>query len=370
MVMVNRSLLVSAAFLATIGLSDGFAPLLDHRKIFRPVGAQHESSRRAQALWLKTNGENGAVETGEGENAYTVSTSSVDSLNNGYTMPAGTAGYNDMLAPRGKVFQRMFGQRPIAPSMKEKVEDDDDEDGWIEMSEKDLKKSLWTRLAKVPFKLVFPKPPVEPGTLILVRHGESLWNANKTFTGWADPDLSERGFREVEHAARLLLEGGYEIDVVFTSRLKRAIRSVWIILQEMNQVYLPVFKSWRLNERMYGALTGLCKSETAAQLGAGLVQEWRGSLNSRPPELRPSDRFWPGRERKYADLSADQIPLTESLRDCMDRCTPVWEEKIMYELRRGRNVMVVAHANTLRGLVKTIDGISDEDIQDVAIPTG
>lgn len=121
---------------------------------------------------------------------------------------------------------------------------------------------------------------------------------------------------------------------------------------------------------MYGALTGLCKKETAEQLGAELVQEWRGSLRSRPPPLQPVDQYWPGRERRYADLSADQIPLTESLSDCMDRCTPVWEQKIMYELRRGKNVLVVAHANTLRGLVKTIDDIDDQDIRDVAIPTG
>jgi len=121
---------------------------------------------------------------------------------------------------------------------------------------------------------------------------------------------------------------------------------------------------------MYGALTGLCKSETAEQLGAELVQEWRGSLHSRPPALQPGDQYWPGRERKHADLSADQIPLTESLSDCMERCKPVWEQKIMYELRSGKNVMVVAHANTLRGLVKTIDDIGDHDIRDVAIPTG
>ena len=351
--------LSAAFFVAAIARSiDAFAPSQGSKRLV--AGGSSDSGFLLPAV----NGEKKGTES-----AY--------SIQNGYSMPAGTSnGYNDMLDPRGKLFQRMFGKRPIAAPSKRKDEqdDDDDEDGWKEMSEKDLQKSLWTRLAKFPFKLVdralFPKPPVEPGTLILVRHGESVWNANKTFTGWADPDLSERGFREVEHAARLLLEGGYEIDVVFTSRLKRAIRSVWIIFQEMNQVYLPVFKSWRLNERMYGALTGLCKSETAAKLGAELVQEWRGSLKSRPPALRPSDKYWPGRERRYADLSSDQIPLTESLLDCMDRCRPVWEEKIMYELRRGRTVMVVAHANTLRGLVKTIDGISDDDIRDVAIPTG
>jgi 2,3-bisphosphoglycerate-dependent phosphoglycerate mutase len=138
-----------------------------------------------------------------------------------------------------------------------------------------------------------------------------------------------------------------------------------MILEEMNEVYLPVFKSWRLNERMYGALTGLSKNETADKLGSELVQEWRGSLRSRPPALRVGDKFWPGKDRKYADLSLDQIPLTESLMDCMERTKPVWEQKIMYEIGRGRNVMVVAHANTLRGLVKTIDNISDEDIQEV-----
>ena len=140
-----------------------------------------------------------------------------------------------------------------------------------------MQKSLLKRMLKFPLVLAgkaLPKKPVEPGTLILVRHGESTWNANKTFTGWADADLSEQGVREVEHAARLLLEGGYQIDIVFTSRLKRAIKSVWILLQEMNGVFIPVFKSWRLNERMYGALTGLSKKETADLLGQELVQSW------------------------------------------------------------------------------------------------
>ena len=290
-------------------------------------------------------------------------------INNGYT---GTGGYDPMLS--GKSFWRKFilGKRNdmnYASSDKEV-----NEDGWQEM--RDVQLPLWRKVLRLPFKLsfraIFPKTPVEKevGTLILVRHGESLWNANKTFTGWADPDLSERGYREVEHAARLILEGGYEIDVVFTSRLKRAIRSVWIILQEMNQVYLPVFKSWRLNERMYGALTGLCKSDTAQRLGAELVQEWRGSLMSRPPSLKTSDVHWPGRDRKYADLTYDEIPLTESLSDCMERCLPIWKQKIMFELRGGKNVLVVAHANTLRGLVKVIDDVSDDDIRNVAIPTG
>jgi len=191
----------------------------------------------------------------------------------------------------------------------------------------------------------------------------------QTFTGWADPDLSPQGYREVEYAARLLLEGGYDIDMIFTSRLTRAIRSTWVLLQELNQVYLPVFKSWRLNERHYGALQGLCKAETAEQLGTELVQEWRGSLRTRPPAVMPGDAYWPGQERRYADLPTEDIPLTESLLDCMERTVPIWETKISQQLQRGRNVLVVAHANTLRGLVKIIDGIGDDEIQEVAIPS-
>jgi 2,3-bisphosphoglycerate-dependent phosphoglycerate mutase len=182
---------------------------------------------------------------------------------------------------------------------------EEDEDGYQRMSELAEKGiPLWQNILMKPFQIGYRgvkrviHGKKEPGTLILVRHGESEWNANKTFTGWADPDLSEQGVRETEHAARLLLAGGYDIDVVFTSRLKRAIRSTWIILGEMNQLYIPVFKSWRLNERMYGALTGLCKRETAEQLGAELVQSWRGSLRSRPPPMSPQDYYWPGRDRR------------------------------------------------------------------------
>lgn len=278
-------------------------------------------------------------------------------ISNGYSMSM-SGNYENSLREKGKILRKLFGRRPL---------DIDDDDGYNSMRTESSK--MITLLRSVN-NFIFPKPRVEPGTLILVRHGESLWNANATFTGWADPGLSERGRREVEHAARLLLEGGYEIDIVFTSRLKRAVMSSWIMLQEMDQIYKPVFKTWRLNERMYGALTGLCKFETAERLGADLVQEWRGSLSTRPPPLTPNDEFWPGRDRRYADLSLQQIPMTESLLDCMERTAPVWEDKIKYELSHGRNVMVVGHANTLRGLVKTIDGISDEDIQEVSIPTG
>lgn len=256
------------------------------------------------------------------------------------------------------------------------IEDEDmDEDGYYMMlggKKRSLLMRAGRRALDKSYRLLFGeyRGKAEPGTLILVRHGESVWNANKTFTGWADPDLSSQGYREVEHAARLLLEGGYKVDVVFTSRLKRAIRSAWLLLKELNEVHLPVFKSWRLNERMYGALTGLSKTETAERLGAELVQEWRGSLRSRPPPLTPDNQYYPGRDRRNADLLPSQIPLTESLLDCMERTKPVWTNKISYELACGRNVLVVAHANTLRGLVKIIDGIGDDEIQDVAIPTG
>eukprot|EP00986_Skeletonema_menzelii_P014538 scaffold9751_cov153-Skeletonema_menzelii.AAC.9 len=252
-----------------------------------------------------------------------------------------------------------------------KFDDDEmDEDGYWNMLGK-KKRSILKSLLSIPYRALFGEyRTVEPGTLILVRHGESEWNANKTFTGWANPDLSPQGYREVEHAARLLLEGGYKVDVVFTSRLKRAIRSAWILIREMNEVHLPVFKSWRLNETMYGALTGLSKTETAERLGPKLVQEWRGSLKSRPPPLTPADKYYPGRDRSHADLTPEQIPLTESLLDCMDRTKKIWVDKISYELACGKNVMVVAHANTLRGLVKIIDDIGDEEIQSIAIPTG
>eukprot|EP00522_Entomoneis_paludosa_P008110 CAMPEP_0172453534 /NCGR_PEP_ID=MMETSP1065-20121228/10807_1 /TAXON_ID=265537 /ORGANISM="Amphiprora paludosa, Strain CCMP125" /LENGTH=926 /DNA_ID=CAMNT_0013205717 /DNA_START=69 /DNA_END=2849 /DNA_ORIENTATION=+ len=306
----------------------------------------------------------------------------VNNSRNGYAVPRR---YSTMLDE--PVFSRILSskasaQRRQAQKTQRQQEqqheyDDDNEDGWGDLRKK--KRSVFKGLLKLPLRgydslVVMLRrqryAQKQPGTLVLVRHGESTWNANKTFTGWADADLSERGKREVEHAARLLLEGGFEIDVVFTSRLKRAIRSVWIILQEMNQVYLPVFKSWRLNERMYGALTSLCKTELAKELGADIVQEWRSSLQTQPPPVTVNHPYWPGRERKYADLRDNQIPTTESLLDCMNRATPMWENKILYELRNGKNVMVVAHANTLRGLVKKIDNISDEEIQNVAIPTG
>ena len=189
---------------------------------------------------------------------------------------------------------------------KSKNREEVDEDGYSDLSCTNFggmtnETPIWKKLLNIPIRLghkvTGKRYKIEPGQLILVRHGESTWNQNKTFTGWADPDLSTQGYREIEHAARLLLEGGYKIDIVFTSRLRRAIRSTWVLLQELNEIYLPVFKTWRLNERMYGALQGLSKSETANKLGVGLVQQWRSSLNARPPPVRKSSQYYPGNDR-------------------------------------------------------------------------
>lgn len=205
----------------------------------------------------------------------------------------------------------------------------------------------------------------KPGTLILVRNGES--QANATFCGWNDPDISDKGLREVQHAGRLLREAGYDPDVVFTSRLKRAIHSTWAILREMDTIYLPVFKSWRLNGRHYGSLTGLSKAEVAETFGADLVQQWRTDPKAVPPPMDATDPFWTANERKFADVA--NIPTAESLRDCMERIGPLWKDKIQAELNAGHNVLVVSHATTLRGLVKYVQGILDDEV-DVHIPPG
>lgn len=237
--------------------------------------------------------------------------------------------------------------------------------------------SKWKKIAMSPIRAVFGKKRrVKPGSLIIVRHGESEFSVNGTFTGWADPDLTEKGIQEAEHAARLLLESGYEIDVVFTSRLKRAIRSTSAMLREMDMMYLPIYKSWRLNERNTGLLTGSSALETVKIFGETTVQAWRGNLKrkgalkAKPPPLEKSDPNWPGRMRTYADLSDDEVPLTESMNDCVDRTTVVYEERILNEIKNGRNVLVVTHDDTIRCLVKIIDGIGELDIQDVNVPAG
>ena len=169
---------------------------------------------------------------------------------------------------------------------------------------------------------------------------------------------------------RLLLSEGYQPDIVYTSRLKRAVRSTWTVLEEIDSFYLPVYKSWRLNERSYGALTGLSKTETAKKLGSNVVQAWRNSLKARPPLMKKTDPYFPGNDDRYSDLSEDQIPLSESLLDTMNRAVPLWEYKIRYDIRNGNNVLVVAHGNTLRGLIKEIDNIGDQEIEEVILPAG
>lgn len=207
-------------------------------------------------------------------------------------------------------------------------------------------------------------------TLVLLRHGESEWNRQNRFTGWTDVDLSEDGQRQAIKAGRLLNALGYRFDVTFTSVLKRAIRTLWHVLDQMDQMYLPEHKSWRLNERHYGNLQGLNKAETAAKFGDEQVHTWRRSYSVRPPPLDPSDPRHPRYDRIYAELDESLLPATESLQDCVARCLPYWHEEIAPAIHRGRRVLVAAHGNSLRGIVKHLDNISDEDIMHVEIPTG
>jgi 2,3-bisphosphoglycerate-dependent phosphoglycerate mutase len=207
-------------------------------------------------------------------------------------------------------------------------------------------------------------------TLVLVRHGESTWNLENRFTGWTDVDLTPKGVQEAHEAARLLREGGYDFDLCFTSLLKRAIRTLWIVLDDMDRMWLPDHKSWRLNERHYGALQGLNKAETAAKYGEKQVLVWRRSYADPPPPLTPDDPRFPGHDRRYADLSPSELPLAESLADTVARFLPYWHERIAPEVRAGRRVIIAAHGNSLRALVKYLDGVSEDEIVGLNIPTG
>ena len=207
-------------------------------------------------------------------------------------------------------------------------------------------------------------------TLVLLRHGESLWNQENRFTGWVDVGLSERGQREAHEAGRLLREGGFGFDLAWTSVLKRAIKTLWIVLEDLDQMWIPVHRSWRLNERHYGALQGLNKAETAARHGEAQVKIWRRSYDIRPPALQESDPMWPGRDPRYAGLDGKDVPLTECLKDTVARFLPLWNDSIAPAVRRGERVLICAHGNSPRALVKHLDGISDRDIVDLNIPTG
>ena len=206
--------------------------------------------------------------------------------------------------------------------------------------------------------------------LVLLRHGESLWNLENRFTGWTDVDLTPKGIAEAHEAGRLLKEGGYTFDLAHTSVLKRAIRTLWIVMDDMDLMWLPVYRSWRLNERHYGALQGLNKAETAAKYGDQQVLVWRRSYGDPPPPLDPSDPRWPGHDRRYAGLAPEELPVAESLADTVERFLPYWHAKIVPELEAGLRVLIAAHGNSLRALVKHLDGISEEEIVGLNIPTG
>ncbi|MDA8242222.1 MAG: 2,3-diphosphoglycerate-dependent phosphoglycerate mutase [Nitrospiraceae bacterium] len=206
--------------------------------------------------------------------------------------------------------------------------------------------------------------------LVLLRHGESIWNRENLFTGWTDVDLSEKGVEEAKEAGRVLKDQGYIFDIAFTSVLKRAIRTLWIALDEMDLMWLPVVRDWRLNERHYGALQGLNKAETAAKYGEQQVKIWRRSYDVRPPALEEGDARNPAKDRRYRDLRKEEIPLAECLKDTVERFLPCWHDVISPAVRAGKKVLIAAHGNSLRALVKYLDGISDEAITGLNIPTG
>jgi 2,3-bisphosphoglycerate-dependent phosphoglycerate mutase len=206
--------------------------------------------------------------------------------------------------------------------------------------------------------------------LVLVRHGESTWNKANLFTGWTDVDLTEEGRNQAKMGGRLLKEGDFHFDLAYTSVLKRAIRTLWIVLDEMDLMWIPVYRSWRLNERHYGALQGLNKAETAEKYGDDQVLIWRRSYDIPPPPLEKTDERYPGNDPRYRDLDESELPQTECLKDTVERFLPYWHEEIAPMVKAGKKVIIAAHGNSLRALVKYLDNISDEDILKLNIPTG
>jgi len=206
--------------------------------------------------------------------------------------------------------------------------------------------------------------------LVLVRHGESVWNKENRFTGWTDVDLSEQGVAEAREAGRVLKAEGFTFDAAYTSVLKRAIRTLHNILDEMDLMWLPVTKAWQLNERHYGALQGLDKSETAARFGEAQVKIWRRAYAIAPPPLEPTDPRFPGNDPRYRGLSPNQLPVTECLKDTIARVVPYWDAELAPRIKTGERLIIAAHGNSLRALVKFLDGISDDDIVELNIPTG
>lgn len=206
--------------------------------------------------------------------------------------------------------------------------------------------------------------------IVLLRHGQSEWNKENRFTGWKDVGLTEQGEAEALQAGKLLKEEGFQFDIAYTSVLKRAIKTLWISLEELDQMWIPVVRNWRLNERHYGALQGLNKAETAQKYGDEQVLTWRRSFATRPPALEKSDERYPGNDPKYKNLTKEQIPLAECLKDNVERTKPFWESEILKDVREGKNVLVAAHGNSLRAIIKMLDNVSDEDILKINVPTG
>jgi 2,3-bisphosphoglycerate-dependent phosphoglycerate mutase len=206
--------------------------------------------------------------------------------------------------------------------------------------------------------------------VVLLRHGESTWNKENRFTGWTDVDLSEKGRQEAREGGQVLKAGGYSFDVAYTSVLKRAIRTLWSALDELDQMWIPVHRSWRLNERHYGALQGLNKAETAAKYGEAQVKIWRRSYDIPPPPLTAADERYPGHDPRYRNLGPKDLPLTECLKDTVARFLPLWHETIAPDIRAGKNVIIAAHGNSLRALVKYLDDVPENEIVELNIPTG
>ncbi len=206
--------------------------------------------------------------------------------------------------------------------------------------------------------------------LVLVRHGESTWNKENRFTGWTDVELSEKGRQEAKEAGVVLKAEGFTFDVAYTSVLKRAIRTLWTVLDEMDLMWIPVYRSWRLNERHYGALQGLNKAETAAKFGEGQVKIWRRSYDIPPPALAADDERYPGNDARYRNLNTQELPLTECLKDTVARFLPLWHETISPDIVAGKKVLIAAHGNSLRALVKYLDNVPETEIVELNIPTG
>lgn len=206
--------------------------------------------------------------------------------------------------------------------------------------------------------------------LVLLRHGQSTWNKENRFTGWKDVGLTEQGEREAKQAGKILKEEGFKFDMAYTSVLKRAIKTLWLTLEEMDQMWIPVIKHWRLNERHYGALQGLNKAETANKYGEDQVLVWRRSYSTPPPALEKTDKRYPGNDPRYKLLGKKDIPLSECLKDNVARTQPYWEGEILRDIKSGKNILITAHGNSLRSIIKMLDNVSEDEILKINVPTG